>query len=171
MGSYDKDETRDDAKVLVSLRAKFGVVFILDTLFFIFETLLPLAKMSTNVTFIEGLAKDITDGVKAGNAALELAKEVCDEMFGALVAVMRKCCPYLNHEGPKFEHLRQGNLSEKISSKVGYIHIDNSRFLSAGRLVYTVEACEILKLHDLSRNSWNFSWTSEVHSLKPAFGI
>ena len=154
--NYKHDETEEDAKILASLCTKFGEVAIRGTL-------LPIAKKSTNITFLQNLAHNVSAKVTSGEISSETAKGFCDQIFANIASSIRKCSPFLDRDWGA-EPLREGDLSESLSwgsgdnryngTKVGSWDFDRmrmgswdnpynkTRLFSARKFVALVETCE-----------------------------
>ena len=141
------DETKEDAKSLLALHTKFGKPYILNTL-------LPLVRKSTNLTFVETLTLNIFDDVKTGSINVEKATRFCDDMYGALINSIRQSCPYINADWRNTERLREDDASEKLTwpddvfnrreklYEYGVLSSKPASYLLADKLLKILEFCE-----------------------------
>ena len=134
--NYKYDETNEDASILASLCKKPGASVIRDTL-------LPIAKKSTNITFLQDLIYNVTAKVTFGEVSPEDAKSFCDQMLANLASSMRRCCPFLDSNW-NAESLREGDSSEKLSWTRASRY-ERTGILTGPKFAALVETCEAVK--------------------------
>lgn len=133
---YDKDETAGDAEALVSLSLKYNQHCII-------ETLLPLAKKSSNISFVTALAKGVREQSRLGHVDSEVATDFCTRSLGSLVYTIRQCCPHLNKGWQAQKPLRDGDEGFEIRW-VNYL--PDKPAMSAHRFVDLLRTCGELEM-------------------------
>lgn len=131
--NYKHDETVGDANRLVSLCTNTREDLIR-------ETLLPIAKKSTNITFLQTLAYNMAAKVRTGEVSSEAARSFVDQVLANLASSIRRCCPFLDHD-QNAERLREGDSSEMLSWTWG----SRDQMFSAQKFATLVKACETVK--------------------------
>ncbi|KAL6718608.1 hypothetical protein ACLMJK_002842 [Lecanora helva] len=143
--SYHRDETREDANALLALHTKFGKSYISNTL-------LPLVRKSTNLTFVESVTLNALSEVKTRSLSSETATTFCENVYAALIDSIVKSCPYINDDWHKAEPLRAGDASEQLEWSRSFYEYEGmclgrSRYLSPESLVQILELCEKYRLN------------------------
>ena len=132
--NYRCDETVEDANRLASLLTN-------DREDVVKETLLPIAKTSTNITFVQNLAHNVTAKVLADDISSEIGKSFCDQILANLASNIRKCCPFLDNDWRAMS-LKEGDSSATLSWGCGARF---GRSFTAQQFAAIVETCETVQ--------------------------
>lgn len=134
--TFDKDETAGDAEALVLLSLRY-------TQHFIIETLLPLARKSSNISFVTAIAKGVREQSRLGHVDIEVATEFCTKSLSSLVFAIKESCPHLVSEWQARKPLRVGDEGVELR---WVNHLPHEPAMSAQRFVDLVRTCGELEM-------------------------